>query len=243
MNIEEFSHQIDLHTFSEIEKVVAIEFFFHSIDVRHEFTIDDVADWFKSLSFANLNKSRLKKRISESRKIIKASDSSHFKLSAKAIPELETKYGKNLKPLLVTPKSNDVLDSIIWDNTRGYIESLAKQINCSYENCIFDGCAVLMRRLMEILLIQTYRHLSIDSQIRGADGNILMLEKICSNAVSNTILSLSRTSKSNLNSIRDLGNFSAHKIEYIANQSDIDKCIVSYRGIIEELMFKSALKK
>jgi hypothetical protein len=36
-------------------------------------------------------------------------------------------------------------------NTRGYIESPAKQINGSHEQNIFDGCAVSIRRLEEAL--------------------------------------------------------------------------------------------
>jgi hypothetical protein len=43
------------------------------------------------------------------------------------------------------------LPEALYGNTRGYIESPAKQINGSHDQNIFDGCAVSIRRLEEAL--------------------------------------------------------------------------------------------
>ncbi len=42
---------------------------------------------------------------------------------------------------------------------------------------------------------------------------------------------------------KDLGNYSAHKIWYNCTQQDIKPHILKYRAIIEELMYKSGVKK
>ena len=72
---------------------------------------------------------------------------------------------------------------------------------------MFDGCAVLMRRLLEILLIHSYQNYKIDSEIKDSSDNFYLLEKIVANAISNKKLDLSRNIKSNLSSYRDLRKF------------------------------------
>lgn len=96
----------------------------------------------------------------------------------------------------------------------GDLGSLAKQINASYEHNIFDGCAVLMRRLEEVLLILSYEHLGIETAIKDASGNYLLLESIVKNAEGNAKLGLSRNAKPSIETIRKLGNYSAHKVIY-----------------------------
>jgi len=84
----------------------------------------------------------------------------------------------------LSEKSQDVFDegTILpepdYQGTRGYIESLAKQINASYEHNIFDGCAVLMRRLFEILLILRTASWASRLLSRTATANFQMLERL-----------------------------------------------------------------
>jgi len=135
-----------------------------------------------------------------------------------------------------------ILPRPLYENTRGFIESLSKQINASYEFNIFDGCAVLMRRLLEILLILSYEHLKIEAAIQDPHGNYLMLERIANDAKSNKVLKLSRDAKSVLDDFRTIGNFSAHKIYYNCRRSDLKKIAVHYRATIEELLYKSGIR-
>ena len=71
----------------------------------------------------------------------------NFRLHHNRIKALEAQFPR------LSVKSQEVVDdgtilpASLYGGTRGYIESLAKQINRSYEENIFDGCAVLMRRL------------------------------------------------------------------------------------------------
>ena len=48
------------------------------------------------------------------------------------------------------PKTEMVLARSLVSNTRGYIERVVAQINGTYENGWYDGCAVMIRRLLEL---------------------------------------------------------------------------------------------
>lgn len=208
-----------------------------------DFTIEEISTLFNVLHFSQPNISRLKRNIKNSKNIVKGKSQNYYKLHAKKISELDIEF-----PLLKEKSEEIVSDDIIipsslYKGTRGYIESLSKQINASYVENIFDGCAVLMRRLLEILLIHSYEKHSIDSEIKDTAGNYKMLNHIVTNAVSNKKLSLSRNTKDTLDDLRIVGNFSAHKIFYNAKRKDISKISTEYRATIEELLYKSGFKK
>lgn len=102
------------------------------------------------------------------------------------------------------------------------IQTLAWQVNASFENNLYDCCAVVMRRLMEVLLVLTYQHHDIESEIMDNSGNRhVSLEKIINNAAQNSTLSLSANTRNDMNLFRDLGNYSAHKIWYNCTRQDI----------------------
>jgi hypothetical protein len=135
-----------------------------------------------------------------------------------------------------------ILPPVAYENTRGYLETLAKQINRSYEENIFDGCAVLMRRLEEVLLILSYEHLKIADTIKDANGNYMLLEGIVANATGNATLNLSRNSRQSIETFRKLGNYSAHKITYTCRREYIAEKIDDYRALVEELLHKAGLR-
>lgn len=199
--------------------------------------------WFSELNLPSPNSSRLKKNIEKSRQIIKGTQPKTFRLHANEINKLEVSFPSlNIKDEEIEC-GETILPEKLYKDTRGYIESIAKQINASYENNIFDGCAVLMRRLLEILLIQSYENLGIQDSIKGKNGDYVLLDGIINNATGNKKLNLSRNAKKNLNGYRELGNFSAHKIYYNCKRNDIDKFIFNYRVDIEELLYKAGILK
>src|ERR1700730_10367293 len=54
--------------------------------------------------------------------------------------------------------------------TRGYIERVSNQINGAYENGWYDACAVMLRRLIETLIIESFEHHKIAGKIQNANG-------------------------------------------------------------------------
>lgn len=242
MKITTFSKKQDLNDKTQIEKVRLLAYYYLRKSNLDQFGISDVSEWFDSLSYPIPNSSRMRANIKKSRKFIRGSVSDTYRLHACEIdaldlelPELLTKSEEIIAPDLVLPQS-------LYISTRGFVESISKQINASYDNNVFDGCAVLMRRLLEILLILSYENNGIEGDIKDGNGNYILLNKIMKNAVSNSTLSLSRNTKGCLDKFRNLGNFSAHKIYYNAKRSDLEKILLDFRAAVEELLYKSGIK-
>ena len=99
-----------------------------------------------------------------------------------------------------------------------------------------------MRRLIEVLLILTYRASGIESKIKDSNGDYKNLSKIIGDAVTNKTLDLSKNAKASLDDFRTLGNFSAHQIYYNAKRQDIKKEIQPFRAAVEELLYKAGIR-
>ena len=135
-----------------------------------------------------------------------------------------------------------VLPNDLFSSLPTNIQSLFKQINASYENNLFDCTAVIMRRLLESLLVLSYQKAGIESEIMNGTYH-MTLDKIIKNAEQNSTLALSAGTKKDMALFKDLGNYSAHKIWYNCTQGDIKPHILKYRAIIEELLYKTGMKK
>lgn len=155
-------------------------------------------------------------------------------------PEL---YGQVKKPRFNGEFSDDVLPFDLYRNTRQNIERIADQINRSFFYEIYDGCAVLMRKLIEMLLILSYKEHKIDSEIRGVDGNYINLSEIINKAISNLTIDLSKNAKEYLDIFREKGNLSAHNHFHNARKKDIELAQAKFRHLVEELFYKAGILK
>jgi hypothetical protein len=240
VTLEQFVAACDLISLAEVDKACYLAFFYLRTKKQDEFSLPEAAGWLVSAGAAQPNRTRLGDRLRDSDKTIRSPRG--FRLSLKFINELDDRFPQ------LSEKSQDVMDlgTILpppdYQKTRGYIESIAKQINAAYEHNIFDGCAVLMRRLVEILLILSYQKLNIDAEIKDGAGNYLLLDGIISNAKNNTTLNLSRNGKVSVEEFRKLGNFAAHKIEYTCRREYIREHIQAFRALVTELLHKSGIR-
>lgn len=141
-------------------------------------------------------------------------------------------------------QSGSVLPTELFYDLPNNVRSICKQINASYEGNLYDCAAVMMRRLFEVLLVLSYRNAGIESEIMDRNGKYhISLDNIIKNAEQNTVLALSISTKKEMALFKDLGNYSAHKIWYNCTQGDLKPHILKYRAIIEELLYKSGMKK
>ena len=242
MNLDLFCEKVDLNDKNEVEKTAHFILFLSIKNDKDKFPLSDIMDLFENQNYSMPNRSRLKNNIRNARSILIDKDG-FVRLHATKLKEF-----KQLYPLFFEDNESievfeNILPKSLFLGTRGYIERLSLQINSCYEYNLFDGCAVLMRRLLEILLVMSYQAKSIEAEIKDSSGNYLMLERIVAKAIGNTTLDLSRNLKANLNDYRDLGNFAAHKIHFNTNKFDIDKVKTHYRVDVEELLYKAGVKK
>lgn len=74
--------------------------------------------------------------------------------------------------------NSSIIPNELTEGLQRNIKKLCYQINSSYEHNLFDCCAVIMRRLLEILLIETYVTSGLEDEIKLENGYYLNLDKI-----------------------------------------------------------------
>ena len=127
--------------------------------------------------------------------------------------------------------------------TRGYIEKVANQINGCYEKGWFDGCAVMMRRLTETLIIECFESHGIAHKIQNTkSGDYLYLADLIDAMLSEPEWTLGRTAKHGLPLLKSIGDKSAHSRRFNAFRHDIDKCADDFRVVCQELLYIAKLK-
>ena len=171
----------------------------------------------------------------------KSSISQKAKAFIDSLPE--EVFGKAKKTRRNDDFSDEVLPFDLYRNTRQNIERVADQINKSFYYGIYDGCAVLMRRLIEMLLILSFKENKIEADIRGSDDNYLNLSDIINKAVANRTLDLSKNAKEYLDPFREKGNLSAHNPFHNARKKDLELVQPKFRHLVEELFYKSGILK
>lgn len=97
-----------------------------------------------------------------------------------------------------------------------------------------------MRRLFEILIVSSYQNFNIEDEIKDLTGNYVELKSLVKKVQNSTVLKIGRI-KNDFDSIREVGNYSAHGFTYTAGKKDIDDISRTYRVMLEELYNKSGL--
>jgi hypothetical protein len=170
MNLEKFANLSRLVDQSEIQKVGLLGFYHLKMSGIESFSVQDICNWFDLLGFAQPNTSRLKKKLVLSKEIVRGKQVDTYRLHAKLLKSLDAQFPSLNEDDEIIETIDSIIPQPLYAGTRGYIESLSKQINASYENNVFDGCAVLMRRLMEVMLILSYENLGIEHEIKESSG-------------------------------------------------------------------------
>ena len=126
-------------------------------------------------------------------------------------------------------------------NTRVYIERVVHQINGCYTNGMYDACAVMIRRFLEILIIESFEHHQIAEKIKNSNGDFVYLSDLITTTISETSWNLSRNTKSALPKLKDIGDKSAHSRRFNAVRSDIDRIMPDLRLVAQELIYLADL--
>jgi len=242
-NLAAFAAKVQLVKLPVLSKAQLIAYYFQKKNGSADIAFGEIVSAFGDLQFHRPNTSRLKKQLISSRTFVKGSLPDSFRLHATTLNRLDAEFIFEDGPNEEISSSSVILSTSLFINTRGYLEKFAKQINASYEHSIFDGCAILMRRLLELLLILSYKHQGIESLILAAPDQYKDLKSIIADARQNSKLNLSKETKACLDEFREIGNFSAHKLEYNCKRADIERILLKYRVASEELLYRAGLTK
>ena len=142
----------------------------------------------------------------------------------------------------LSPSTENVIPFSVVRGTRGYIEKVTNQVNGTYENGWFDACAVMIRRLMETLIIETFEHHGIANKIMNSTGDFLQLHDLVEKTLNEPSWNLSRGTKRALPKFKSIGDLSAHSRRFLAHRPDIEKNIDDLRVVVQELVYLASLK-
>jgi hypothetical protein len=126
--------------------------------------------------------------------------------------------------------------SLIAQAQRGYLLAIATQMNGCFREGWYDACAVMMRRLVEIALIEAFEHQGVAAKAKDNRGEYLQLTALIDQALTEPKFKLSRNAKAELPKLRDIGHRSAHGRYFTAQRSDITKIEGGVRVVVEEFL-------
>lgn len=238
----DYKQAVGLDDQKQIDQAVLICYYHYKETGESQFEPKGIQALFSDFGFNTINVSRVKKALIEKRKMrtIKGMQST-LEFIPTVLQKLESQYASLWNDTENIESSSELIDEIKFCGKRGYLDRLIKQINHTYSHNCFDACAVLMRRLFEILLVLTYQNAGIEDAISNPDRTHLMLEAIVKDAVQNKALGIPARISKNFDAFREVGNNSAHSITYTAGQKDITDIQRDYRVMMEDLYNRAGL--
>ena len=244
MDLLTYLEKTEFSTKIEPERAILACFYAYKENRQTLFSMTDITELLINCGCNKPNQSRLKENLLKGKNkafIIFKQERSKLEFIPTILSKLNREYGKLWCDTETIDSSSEIIDETKFCGKKSFLTKLIKQINSSYKNNCFDACAVLMRRLFEVMLVLSFQHHSIDGLIKDQSGNgYVMLERIVSIAQNDQTLKLSRN-KTHYDKFRQIGNFSAHSITYTAGAKDIDDIRMDYRAMLEELYTKAGL--
>lgn len=161
------------------------------------------------------------------------------------VKQLREEAPKNFVPPSegTRPINEFMLPHAMVKGTRGYIERVVFQINGCYEKGWFDGCAVMMRRLIETLIIECFEKHGIAHKIKNnPTGDFLFLRDLIDKLLQEPAWNLGRNAKQALAKLKNVGDQSAHSRRYNAHREDIEKLADDFRTVCQELIYLAGFK-
>lgn len=135
-----------------------------------------------------------------------------------------------------------IVPFVLVRGTRGYLERIVHQINGTYSNGWYDACAVMIRRLIETLIIESFESHNIAQNIKNQNGDFFYLSELIVKTLSEGTWNLTRNAKQALPKLKDIGDKSAHSRRFNAIRNDIDKVNSEIRCVVQELIYLAGLK-
>lgn len=243
MKLESFVEKDFFLEAKELEKIELLAYYHDEVMHQRDFSVNEFCNLLVECGLSKPNSSRLVKKIKESRGIVKGSVKNTFRLSILRKKELVEKIGRLDKSEEIDSDDSILPEALFEKVGRSYLQKLVQQINASYENNLFDGAVMIMRRLLEILIIHSFEAVGKVAEITDADGSYKNLKSLINTIKDSSDISLSKGSRKSIDRFRELGNLSAHKIHYNCRRDDIRKLQLEYRALVEELLYKAKLIK
>jgi hypothetical protein len=238
MKMDEFIHKIPnfdtASAGSKIEYFVYYETVIKGKEGVKAKDIDDCFDALKTPKYSNTSQylaSHSKKVKGKTPKFIIQKGLYHLERSKKT--EIDKVIGT---PKPIAPSDN-YFPLELFKGTRGYLETISTQAASCYDNGLYDACSVMTRKLLEVLIIETFERYIISNNIKNPAGHFFYLSDLIDRFTNETTWNIGRNTKDSLSRLKKLGDMSAHSRRYTAKKSDVDKLKDDLRIVLEELIY------
>lgn len=224
-----------------IGQTIALLWFYTYTQEYEERSVADLISDLNDDGFGSVNIIRLDRELRKSRFIVRGSRSGTFKINAAKLLELNNLYG-DLISIPNLPVSGSIFTlALINKVPRVNLQKIFHQINGCYDYGFFDSSLVMIRRLSEILIIQTFIFNGKTNDIKDGNGNFFMLDDLIKKINSDLQICVSRNFKKDIILIKDLGDTAAHDRFYISKKEDLQENVHKFRRSIEELLSLSGI--
>lgn len=244
MQLLKFMEAVELASKAEIDRAKLLCFYHFKEDGESAFTMSNIATWMEECSFSKPNTSRLKLNLIKGKRkafLTTKADKNSLEFVPAVLQELERDYGALWADTVTIESSSELIEESKFCGKRPFLTKLIQQINFTYGHNCYDACAILMRRLFEVLLVLTYQYKGLEAAITKSDGSYKMLEGIVKDAVQNKVLGIPARISKSFDAFREVGNNSAHSITYTAGKLDIDNISRDFRVMMEDLYNRAGL--
>lgn len=233
-DVRPFLRAISHEKVGNAERAIALGWF-HSVTSNDAaFTASEICGEIEKAGYGKQNASRIRSQMAKDKRTVKVGANA-FRISEKARQALNESYLKFLEVVPVE-RTDSVLPESLFASARSYTEKVVRQLNASYHYGLFDCCAVMCRRLVETLIIESYEVAGKEGSIRDNDGNFFMLARLVAQLETKNDLSLSRNAISAVKQFKSLGDLSAHNRRFNARKTDIDAVAGPLRVACEEFL-------
>jgi hypothetical protein len=119
-----------------------------------------------------------------------------------------------------------------------YIERLVPQVNGTFENDWYEASAMILRKFVEILIIELYVRRGAHADIVEPTTNeYLMLKPLIDKLTGDPRFGIPARVIAGLKNVKELGDIAAHDFKIRVRKSDLEKIQNSTRVAIERLIF------
>lgn len=244
MQLLKFMETVNLAARPETERARLLCFYHYKEAGETVFTMTNISIWLEECNFSKPNTSRLKDHLTKGKGksfLTSKSVKGAIEFVPTVLQAMEREFGALWADTVTIDSNDELIEEAKFCGKRPFLTRLIQQINFTYGNNCYDACAVLMRRLFEVLLVLAYQNKGIEADITKSDGSHKMLEGIVKDAVQNKTLGVPARISKNFDAFREVGNNSAHSITYTAGKLDIDNIARDYRVMMEDLYNRAGL--
>lgn len=132
--------------------------------------------------------------------------------------------------------------AVVIPSKRNHLINVVIQANACYESRCYDAASVMIRKLIEMLIIEAYEANGKAGDIQNGAGDFLMLSDLIQKTLSDSSWHLGRETKVALPKLKSLGDRAAHNRRFLATKADVDGVTSGLRVAVDDLLHLAKLK-